>query len=264
LLLLVHVFITVLGNQWYVPSGVWKRLYQRTHGLLHPTLMFGLIYLLVVICGVLLGLGRRRPEEIGIEWRKLPVGALYAGLLWFSLQIVLAAWYLALGEPLAIANGWDGIGILGKAGELLGQLFGNALCEEIVFRGFLLVQLVLLLSRQWPDQPRCAFIVAFLLTAAIFAVQHLPLNLRQDHYVSTSKLAGDQLALFLGGCIYGWLYWQTRNLFFVVGAHALCNVPTTLWAARGPLWNVEPWVRLLAIAIALFWRRPTLFCRRAA
>ena len=255
LLLAAHVFMTVLGNQWYFGSGIWKPLHQQSYGLLTPTVTWGLTYLLVVICGVLLGLGRRRPAEIGIEWQKLPSAALYTGLLWIGLQIVLAGWYSAFGQSLAIANGWNGIEVLGKAGALLGQLLGNALCEEIVFRGFLLMQLILLFRRRWPEQPRKAFVVAFLLAAAVFAVQHLPYHLRTDNYVSLSKLAGDQLEVLLGGCILGWLYWQTRNLFFVVGVHSLVNAPTTLWAARGPLWRVDPWVYVLAIAVAVLWRR---------
>jgi hypothetical protein len=98
LLLAADAFMAVLGNQWYLPSGLWKPLYQRIYGLLHPTLIWGLTFLLVVICGVLLGLGGRRPAEVGIERQKLPAAALYTCLIWLGLQIVLAAWYLAFGQ----------------------------------------------------------------------------------------------------------------------------------------------------------------------
>jgi membrane protease YdiL (CAAX protease family) len=156
---------------------------------------------------------------------------------------------------LVVADGWLDQRVLTKLGALVGQLLGNALCEEILFRGFLLMQMVVLFRRRWPHQPRKAFVVALLLATAIFAVYHLPYHLRSDNYVSLSKLASDQLEVFSIGCLIGWLYWQTRNLFFVVGVHAIANVPNTLWAARGPLLRVDSWVYLLAIVAALLWSR---------
>ena len=255
LVLSADVFMSVLGNQWYIHSGIWKPLYDQTYGLLHPALVGGVVFFLVVICGVLLGAGRRRPAEVGLEWSKLPAAILYTFVIWVGLQIVLVAWYLSWGQSVAIANGWDGVDTLGKAGALLGQLLGNALCEEIVFRGFLLVQFVLLAQLWWSHQPRTSFVVALFFATLIFAVLHVPFLLRPDNYLSLSKLARDLLEIFTIGSIFGWLYWRTCNLFFVVGVHALGNAPTTLWAARDPLWRVDPWVYLLAIIIALAWQR---------
>ena len=247
--------MTVLGNQWFLPSGIWKPLYQQTYGLVHPTLVAGVVFFLVVVCGVLLGVGRRRPAEVGIEPRKLPAAILYTILVWIGLQIVLAAWYVLWRESLAVANGWNSIDVLRKAGALLGQLFGNALSEEVIFRGFLLMQLALLAERWWPQAPLKSITVALILATSIFALHHLPYLLRTDNYVSPLKVARYLVEIFAIGCLFAWLYWQTRNLFFVVGVHALGNVPTTLWAARGPFWRVDPWIYLLAFIIALAWQR---------
>jgi membrane protease YdiL (CAAX protease family) len=256
LLLAVHIVMTVLGNQWFLPSGIWKSPVQLSYGLVTPSLIWGLMYLLVVVCGVLLGLGGRRPTEIGIEWQKLPAGATYTCLLWFGLQMVLAAWYSAFAQSFDVADGWFYVDtLLDMAGSLAGQLLGNALCEEIVFRGFLLMQFALIFRSWWPQRPRTAPIVALLLAAAIFAVQHVPYHLRPDRYVSLTKLASDQLWVFLMGCIFGWIYWQTRNLFFVVGVHALANYPTALWATPGPHAAANFWFLVLALVCALVWKR---------
>jgi hypothetical protein len=156
-----------------------------------------------------------------------------------------------------LARGWTDVNVLWKAGELTNQLLGNALNEEIVFRGFLLTQLVLLLRARWPQQPRAAFVVALVIVSAIFAVLHVPTRLLKGEYTSLSAVVIDQTQYVLFGCIFGWLYWRTGNLLFVVGVHALCNQPTTLWAwyDLGPVNRADYLVYALALVIAAAWRR---------
>lgn len=263
LLLAVSTVMGVLANQWYVPSGVWKPVHLHSHGLLDPALIWGVLYFLVVICGVLLGVGRRRPTEFGVEWRKLPAAALYTCVLWIVAQVVLGACSMGFGDPLAIADGWKGVGILEKVGALLGQFLGNALCEEIVFRGFLLMQCVLLFRARWPHRPRTAFVLSLWVATAIFAVSHVPYHLRPDNYVSLSNLALNQVGVFIFGCFIGWVYWQTRNLFFAVGVHSLLNDPTTLLAWHDDGQPVVV-VGLVGLGIAAVWHRLPAIHQRPA
>ncbi len=251
------ILMNVLGEQWFGPSGVWDPVDQLSHGLLNETLICNVAIFLVVICGALLGVGRREPREVGLEGRKLPAAAVYTCILWIVLQVVLGGCYVGFGRSLAVANGWDDIGILQKAGGLVGQFLGNALCEEIIFRGFLLTQCVLLFRALWPHRPRTAFLVSFCLAALIFTVWHLPYDLRADRYTSLSQLAWNQADHFFWGCAFGWIYWKTRNLFFVVGVHAVQNEPTTLfvWHNLGPLTTTTPVVFLVGVGIAAAWHR---------
>lgn len=160
---------------------------------------------------------------------------------------------MGFGESLAIAEGWEGVGFLKKVGDLLGQLLGNALCEETVFRGFLLMQCVLVFRARWPHRPRTAFALSLWLATATFAVSHVPYDLRPDNYESLSKLALDQVGVFVFGCFIGWVYWQTRNLFFAVGVHSLLNEPTTLLAWHDVGQRVV--LGLVSLGIAAAWHR---------
>jgi branched-subunit amino acid ABC-type transport system permease component len=83
-------FMIALG--WIVPEWLWRPLYDRSYGFVNP---WFIAYTLLVVCGILLGVGRRRPAELGLAWRKLPAAALYTCVVWMSLQLVLAGWYLA-------------------------------------------------------------------------------------------------------------------------------------------------------------------------
>lgn len=252
-LLAASVVMAILANQWYVPSGVWKPLAAYSHGLLHPGLIWGVVFFVAVIWGILLGVGRRTPTEIGLEWRKLPTAVLYTCVLWVAAQIVLGACMMGFGDGLTIAIGWNDARTLTKAGALLAQLFGNAFCEEIVFRGFFLMQFVLVLSARWPNRPGTAVVISFCLASVLFALSHIPYHLRPDNYTSASELVMHQVQAFVMGVVFGWVYWQTQNLFFAVGFHSLSNEPTSLLAWHDV--GQRAVVVLVALGLAAAWPR---------
>lgn len=265
LLLAATVLMTVLGYYWFVPSGVWKPLHERSHGLVNVTLIWGFVYFIVVICGVLLGAGRRTPKEVGIERPKIFAAVMYTCVLWVLVQFVFGLCYLGSGNSIDLANSWYRPNVLSTAGAFLGQLLGNALCEEIVFRGFLLMQCLLLFRVLWPDRPTRAFVAALCLATTIFTVIHVPYYLTPDNYSSLSKLVWDQIIVFFTGCVFGWIYWQTGNLFFAAGVHALSNVPMTLfvWHDLGPLKRTDFVVLFVAIGIGVAWHILPASGRRA-
>jgi uncharacterized protein len=248
----------VLGN-WFVPREFWLSWHHQTYGLVN------LAYLtntLVVIVGVVMIAGRRRPAEIGLELRKLPAAVLYTCLVWLVLQLVMAAWYWASGKPIRIASEWSGSDRLHNLGTFIGHFFGNAMNEEVVYRGFILVQFALLFHRHWPRHRRMAFVVALLAETAIFCAMHVPDRMVRNTYISLLAVSRDQFILFVNGCVYALIYWRTGNLFFAVGVHTLWNHPTTLfaWHDFGPLTVPGPIVLGLGAAIAV--RRYRSFDRR--
>lgn len=113
---------------------------DATLGLVDWTLMGSAMVLLVVVGGVIFGLGRLRPAEVGLIAAKLPEAIVVTVLLWIVTQalLVTGAW-LSMGE-VPINPRWAERGVTVVIGALLAQLFGNALAEEIIYRGFLLPQ----------------------------------------------------------------------------------------------------------------------------
>lgn len=103
-------------------------------------------------------------------------------------------------------------------------MFGNALLEEIVFRGFLFVQLFLLCGKIKHHPFRVT--AAMLISQTIFALMHVP-NRNYSGYAGM-EFVYDFIQLVILGTVFCLLYWLTRNLFMVVGVHALVNISMLL------------------------------------
>jgi hypothetical protein len=76
-------------------------------------------------------------------------------------------------------------------------------------------------------------------------------------YPSLELAATDQGVLLLGGLLLSWLYLRTRNLFFVIGVHALLLAPSPVVAGPrgGGGWYQPLVVAVLASLWALLWPR---------
>ena len=113
------------------------------------------------------------------------------------------------------------------AGELIAQLLGNASAEEVLFRGFLLTQVVLMLdekisSRGW------RVTAAVLISQLIFALSHIPQRIVSGY--SLAALGPNLIQLWLVGIVFAVLYLRTENIFIAVGVHTLVNAPVTILA----------------------------------
>jgi len=135
-------------------------------------------------------------------------------------------------------------------GYLIGQLFGNALYEEIVFRGFLFVQLLLHFNR--PVRRRFSFAAALVISQVIFALSHVPNFVWVDDKTLFDALASTDL-IFVSGLLLALVYWRTRNLLLVVVIQALRNEPTAIIAAPSVIFVYT--TLLLVVSIILFWPR---------
>ncbi len=118
--------------------------------------------------------------------------------------------------------------MLAVLGGLIGQLGGNALYEEIAYRGFLFPQVWARLAARWPARPGRALVAALLGSQALFALRHVPIRILQGFDPVDLAIS---LAMVLAiGVIYALLYLRTQNLFLVIGVHALYDAPTALFA----------------------------------
>jgi membrane protease YdiL (CAAX protease family) len=119
-------------------------------------------------------------------------------------------------------------------GELFGQLFGNALYEEVLFRGVLLVQMVLWLAPSSGRVERRSLWAGLLGSQAVFALQHIPNRLAFGAWADAANAALDLTLLFVAGLFFAGVFLRTGNLLLVVGLHTLGNLPLQLVGA--PSW----------------------------
>ena len=218
-----------------------------TLGLVDWTLMGSAMVLLVVVGGVIFGLGRLRPAEVGLITSKLPEAIVVTALLWAVTQALIAtgAW-LSLGE-VPINPRWAERGVTVVIGALIAQLFGNALAEEIIYRGFLLPQTWLKLRGGLPARPGWRLVLAILISQSIFALSHIPNRIFNG--MTPAEMLPDMLMLLVFGAYYAFLYLRTGNLFIAVGVHALANAPTSIVQSDLP----APLLMVLALIVALAW-----------
>ena len=171
-------------------------------------------------------LGGLRPKDVGLVWSKIPQAVMVTALFWVVLQIVLVVVvWLTTRSVAAHQSLSPPTGIFALIGGLVvEQMLGNALEEEVVFRGFLLVQLFLKFKRR--QSAVAAMILALLVSQAIFSLMHVPHRIRVG--VAGPELVKHLSLLFLFGVLYAALYLRTQNLWIVVALHAVFNDPILL------------------------------------
>lgn len=186
-------------------------------------LFFYATLLLVVVCGVLFGLGRLRPADVGLERKKLVEGILVTGAVWLLDQIIAAISAIAT-TPAIVARTWTARGVEGTLLWASVMFLGAALYEEIAFRGFLFPQLYM----KFRGSDRARFWTALLISQFLFAIGHIPAHLMIRH-LSGRGLWTTVILQGLVGVMLVLLYLRTRNLWISVGIHGLVNAPTPLF-----------------------------------
>lgn len=182
------------------------------------TLTANLAGLAFLVVGLLFLVGRLRPRDVGLVPADLRNGVFYTISSFVLVQVGVIAASAATGA--GVVNDWVGYGALATVSLLVAQLFGNALLEEIAFRGFLLRQLFLKLRRRGV----AALVLAALGSQALFALAHIPNRLWVTG-AAPSELPGQLLMLFVMGLWFAVVYLLTANLFAAIGLHAMVNVP---------------------------------------
>ncbi|HEY7616380.1 MAG TPA: CPBP family intramembrane glutamic endopeptidase, partial [Terriglobales bacterium] len=207
-------------EKWFPPAA-W--LPRATHGLVNGTLTQTVTIQLILIVGFLLGVCRFRPREIGLDFVKLPSAAFLTTFIWAANQALLVIVLALSGQEITVNPQWTSGGWTWAAGAWLGQLFGNTPLEEVIFRGFLLPQ-CLLLTLSWLPKARAGIPVLFalVLSQAIFTMPHVFYNAYepQGQWIL--------LAQFAMGLLFAGVYLRTGNLFLAMGLHTLVNNPGPL------------------------------------
>ena len=202
--------LVVFPHHWLRPLSF------ATDGLLNVTFWANFIMLLAVVGGMIFMLGHLKPRNVGFRLGDVWAGALFTMVLWACVNLFVAVGASMKGTSLALDPGWSKP--VANAGLFVGQIFGNALYEEIVYRGFLTVQVFLLLQKLGRN---VALVLAVVLVQAIFATIHVPMLIVAGHgWVETVAILPQ---LFIMGVALAIVYFMTGNLLMAVGAHALAD-----------------------------------------
>lgn len=184
--------------------------------------LFGSL-LLVAVGGVVFQIGRLRPAELGLGWRRLREGLLVIGGIWLIIQI-FAAIEGAATDGLALDRAWSTAGVLRTVTWAAVMFLVTATYEEIAFRGFLFPQLYL----KFRGSHRMRFWTAMLVSQAVFAAAHLPAHVALRH-LSGSALWTQMVLQGVAGVLLVLVYLRTRNLWIGIGFHGLANAPTPIF-----------------------------------
>jgi hypothetical protein len=223
----IHAVLVTVVNLLLFANGTFHPLLAWTGGMVSGTLVVNAVLLVILMGGICLGFGRLRPYDVGWIPAHLRPGVLATLALWTAAQVIhlLAGWLahgqVALAPPLGAGGGIVLLGLL------VGQVFGNALFEELAYRGFLFPQLYLRIHGDG-RQPWLRFVLTLLISQTIFALVHIPNRLYLG--MTISEIIPDLALLTVWGVLFTLIYLRTDNLFLVVGIHALGNAPTTLFA----------------------------------
>lgn len=233
-LVIIADFVLTAGAVGVFALGWLEPVERATGGLFDQTLIANLILFAVVVVGIVFGLGRLRPRDVGLRASQIGPAALAVILIWVWMQVAIGVWSLATGQGLAIDATWAKFGALAVLGNAFGQFFGNALYEETVWRGVTLPQFYRRCAARWPAKrglSMAALIAALVISQGLFALRHIPVRLWQG--ASLNDLPAEIGQLLVVGVVFALLYLRTRNLFLVIGVHALYNAPTALLAHGG-------------------------------
>lgn len=197
-----------------------------TGGLINRTLINAWIGFLIVVGGIVLWYGGLSLKDIGVVWSKLPIALLAVAGMWVvytAIQVIYAA---AIGD-FSIHPDWTGGTATESLGSLLGYYLGNAPFEEVTFRGFLFVQVYLLLNGEWWRENQPARVVTAMVGSSLpFALLHLILVFAGEIAV---WYIGVILVYSIALCV---VYWWSGNLFLAIGIHALANYPAPVLAVH--------------------------------
>ncbi len=136
----LEIAFALLAAFVFFQSGILNVFAAPTHGLITATLVANFIFLAVIVGLVLCLLGGLRLSDLGLRGSDVPIAVVLTISVWIGVNAVEAAWQALADGAVSWGGEWRGLGVTPVIGALLAQLFGNALYEEILFRGVLLRQ----------------------------------------------------------------------------------------------------------------------------
>lgn len=252
----VVVFLPAFFLVFLVPSvyGVLglDRVVAVSGGLITYTLFNTWFGLLLTVGVVAIWYGGLELKDLGVNPSKIPVAVGITIGCWLLYLLAQLAGGLVFGN-LTLHSTWTDPGVTATIGKAIGFFFGNAPFEELAFRGFLLVQLYLLLDgKWWQANPLGRTITAIAGSSLIFTLFHIPAFLWGGIGLQTLG------SIFVYAVALSLVYLRTQNIFLAMGFHALANfsVPLLSIVETGPFTGYWEFAWLIpGLIIVLLWPR---------
>jgi membrane protease YdiL (CAAX protease family) len=203
---------------------------RASNGLINRTLLANVAALLLVVGLLIMRLSGTRAGDLGLVPSRLGVVAAFTVGLWLVVQATELVIEFAVHGRVALDPVWSSSGgVLPVVGVLIAQLFGNALYEEVTYRGFLFPQLIVRFRNRWGSRGRRPVVVALVVSQGLFALRHIPIRLSDGS--ATVALLFDLPIVMAIGILFALFYLRTGNLLLVVGLHALIDASTPVVAS---------------------------------
>jgi membrane protease YdiL (CAAX protease family) len=232
------------------PSGILNAFAAPTRGLITATLVANFIFLAIIVGLVLCLVGGLRLSDLGLRGSDVPIAAVLTISVWIGVNAIEGAWQAVADGGVSWSGEWQRLGATALIGALLAQVFGNALYEEILFRGVVLRQSYWRLEMTRLTNLQ-ALAIAIAVSQSLFALIHLPILLSggMSIIVAFSRLP----AIFVAGTAFAVLYARSDNLMLCVGIHALANKPTLLLTDRFALPDNLAFPTVMCLVLAALW-----------
>ncbi len=240
----------LLGPPWWEPiaiaTGYWIPL--------------GELIFLVVICALIFPKSPLKARHLGLIRAKIPMGLLVLTGFWGLIQILSLLLSIILTGSIILNPSWLTSPFSENIRIFVTAVFGPGLCEELIFRGFLLPQVFVKFHPKIQSRKN-AWVIAIALSSGIFAAAHIPVEI---YY--TLKISGwwgvtnGLLNTFTVGCLLSFIFLRTRNISTAIVVHGLYDsifvitiVGTNIW------WTYFLWI--LSIMFLIAWPRRWHFKR---
>jgi CAAX protease family protein len=224
---------------------------DRTHWIIRPEFVLSLMGLAVLLVVIFLP-GKLKPDDLGLNRDMVARGLGITLMTWLAAQVLAVLPRVASEDPIAIHQSWLRGDWVRNVANLLSALT-IASIAEIALRGFLLVQLYLLLHRDSKDPDR-GFGIS---VAASVIVGNVAIGAITGIHGTAQEILLPQALAAVDGLLLCWIYRRTRNLFFAIGVQTLIIAPTPVVAGvRGePGWFHSLMIAVVASVWTLLWPR---------
>lgn len=240
-LILILIPLNQIALNYLFKYRVFNSVAESTFFLIQPTLLTNL-FSLAVFSFLIFIKGKHDLFSVWFPKEKWKKTLLLVFLIWFVSQVITFIWVFVSEGTVRMSGN---INIL--IGSLLGQLFGNAAFEELIYRGILFLQFYLLLKTK--NNIKKSLFYSVIISQIIFALIHIPNRLIINQ---VNNLGTDLMILFTAGSVLTLIFIITRNLLFLIGIHALINQPFNLIETDFPMRII---ISILVIISAAFWNK---------